>query len=272
MEVAFNVDEQLFLLGELTREEIREVAPKAVLVLPTAATEQHGPHLPLKTDCAIGEAVARRAAELAAREVPVCLAPLLPYGNSHHHLAFSALSLRSETYLAVIRDLLDTAVQSGFRRIFILNAHGGNDDGVRMAGRDLVLTPEGKERGVAFAACSYWNVAQVAARAAGVDKLGHFPGHAGNFETSMVMAIAPDLVRQDRLPRDADHPAPINYAGTLPSGLLVAKSGDWERVNGYTEASLRANAEDGRRFLEVISAEVAKTIVAFHLATAEPSP
>ncbi len=276
---------QFMVLNEMTRDEVRELAPQMTLVLPTAATEQHGPHLPLKTDCAIGEAIARRAAELAADDSKpdgletgrptadkkgpaVCLAPLVPFGNSQHHLIYSALSLRTETYMAVLHDLLDCAVKAGFRRIFVLNAHGGNDECVRLAGRDLVLRPEAVAAGVAFAACSYWTVAQGAAREAGVGKFGNFPGHAGNFETSLMMALAPDLVRHDRFPKDAGHPAPINYAGLTPPGLLVQKSGDWQRVGGYTEAPLLANEEDGRRFIELIAVEVAKAIVAFHRATA----
>lgn len=259
----------LLMLNEMTRDEVRDLAPRVTLVLPTAATEQHGPHLPLVTDCAIVDDIVRRAGALAADKVPVCLAPTLPFGNSQHHLIYSALSLRTETYTAVLRDLLDCSVQAGFRRIFVLNAHGGNDECVRLAGRDLVLRAgEAEAAGaakVAFAACSYWTVAQGAAREVGVDQLGSFPGHAGGFETSLMMAISPDLVRRDRFPKDEDHPVSIGYSGVAP-GLLVLKSGEWQRIGGYTEAPLRASAEAGRRFLELISAEVAKAVVAFHKA------
>jgi len=71
------------LLSELTRDEVREVALRATLILPTAATEQHGPHLPLATDSTIAEGIALGAAAIASCQVPVVVAPVVPFGNSH---------------------------------------------------------------------------------------------------------------------------------------------------------------------------------------------
>lgn len=248
------------LLNELTRDEVRELAPRATLILPTAATEQHGPHLPLVTDCSIAEGLALQTATLASKEVPVCVAPAVPFGNSHHHLIYTALSLRSETYLAVLKDLVDCAVEAGFKRIFFLNSHGGNDECIRLVARDLVLRSD-----VAVGACSYWTVARDAAVAAGVQELGNFPGHAGGFETSMMMALAPRLVREERLPQDASHPLSISNAG-IANGLLVVKSGEWGRIDGYSEAPLKASGEAGRKLFDTVSAELARVLVSFHKA------
>jgi creatinine amidohydrolase len=249
-------------LEELTREEVLDLAPRATLILPTAATEQHGPHLPLVTDCVIGEALALRTAELAAREVPVVVAPVMPFGNSHHHLAYTALSLRSETYLAVLRDLVDCAVQSGFRRLFFLNSHGGNDDCIRLVARDLVLRSD-----VAVGACSYWSVARETPRAVGVEGLWAYPGHAGGFETSLMLSLAPQLVRQERFPNDQEHPRIIGNQNVAP-GLLVVKSGEWKRIAGYTEAPVKATPEVGEKALAYIADELARAVVAFHRAVA----
>jgi len=79
------------LLSELTRDEVREVALRATLILPTAATEQHGPHLPLATDSTIAEGIALGAAAIASCQVPVVVAPVVPFGNSHHHLVSRTL-------------------------------------------------------------------------------------------------------------------------------------------------------------------------------------
>lgn len=250
----------LLRLEELTREEVREMGPRATLILPTAAIEQHGPHLPLVTDCAIGEALALRTAELAAREVPVVVAPVLPFGNSHHHLAYAALSLRSETYLSVLRDLVDCAVQAGFRRLFFLNSHGGNDECIRLVARDLVLRSE-----VAVGACSYWSVARDVPRMMGIEGLGAYPGHAGGFETSLMMTLAPHLVREEQIPRDGDHPMIIGNQNVAP-GLLVVKSGEWKRIAGYTEAPVKAAPEVGEQALVHIADELARAVVAFHRA------
>ena len=87
------------LLEELNREEIRELARHALAVMPVAATEQHGPHLPVGTDMFTVEHIARRAADEAADRIPVVVTPTLPFGSSHHHFPFGGtLSLTTETY------------------------------------------------------------------------------------------------------------------------------------------------------------------------------
>lgn len=247
-------------LGELTREDVRELAPRTTIILPTASTEQHGPHLPLNTDTALGEAVAMRAAEMAATEVPVVVAPVLALGNSGHHLFSCALSLRSTTYLAVLNDVGDSLVASGFQRIFVLNSHGGNAECVKLMAKELVLRHQ-----VAVAVGAYWELAEAAILKAGGEGIGRLPGHSGGFETSMMMAVAPELVRRERMPLKEVQP-PAIWAQGVAKGLVVQKSGEWERIGGYTDAPLRASSEAGKTLLEVISRAVADAIVGFHRA------
>ena len=87
------------LFEELTRDEIRTLAPNTMALLPVGAMEQHGPHLPVGTDSFTVEYIARTAAAELAADVPVLVAPTLPFGSSHHHLPFSGtLSLGTETW------------------------------------------------------------------------------------------------------------------------------------------------------------------------------
>lgn len=251
-------------LSHMTRDHVREIASRTTLVLPTAAIEQHGPHLPLMTDASIAHALAERVACAASEQVPVCIAPVLPFGNSHHHLEYVALSLRSNTYLAVLQDLLDCAVAAGFRRIFVLNAHGGNDESIKLAARDVILRSQ-----VAVASCSYWTISRKAVQAAGVRELGYFPGHAGGFETAVMMALAPELVDETLFPQDASHPVMLSHSA-LSDGLSVFRSGEWKRVDGYSDPPTSATAEIGKGLLEVIVNEAAKALVAFHEAAATP--
>ena len=248
------------LLNEMTRDEIREIAPTATLVIPTAATEQHGPHLPVVTDCIIGGALAARSAEIAAAEIPIVVGPVVPFGNSHHHLIYTALSLRTETYVTVLKDLLDCALQSGFRRIFFFNSHGGNDECIRIAARDLVLKNE-----ASVGACSYWTATAAVAAEAGVRDVGFFPGHAGGFETAMMMALAPELVRTGKLPRHENHPVQLSNAG-ITNGWLMVKSGEWQRIDGYSDTPVRATPEAGKRLFYAIAAGMARVLVTFHKA------
>jgi len=243
-------------LANMTREQVRERAPVATVILPTAAIEQHGPHLPLSTDTTIATAIAMASAAEAAREAPIVVAPTLCFGSSHHHLITAAMSLSSETFLRVVGDLADSLVQSGFRRIFVLNGHGGNDECVRLLAKDLVLRAD-----VAIAACSYWQAGEAAARQVGVPKI--FPGHAGTFETSLMLAIAPDLVRRDAFPKEDPAPPPLSYRPIAP-GVFVQKAGEWQRIGGYSDAPVQATAEAGQSLLNAITHAIAEAVLAFH--------
>jgi creatinine amidohydrolase len=94
------------LFAEMTRQELRAIAAKPVL--PLGATEQHGPHLPAGTDFFTVDRLAQAAAQHAASEIAITVAPALPFGSSDHHLIFGAtLSLRTETYYRVLAIFCD---------------------------------------------------------------------------------------------------------------------------------------------------------------------
>lgn len=243
-------------LQDLTRERVVEIAPSSTVILPTAAIEQHGPHLPMSTDTRIVETIAEAAANRAGTEVPVVVAPAVCFGSSHHHLFAAAMSLRSDTFLRVINDLADSLVKTGFRRIFVLNGHGGNDECVRLLTKDLVLRAP-----VAIAACSYWEVAAEAIRRVGVP--AHFPGHAGWFETSLMLAIAPDLVDREAFPTADPTPPAISSRG-IARGLTVQKHGEWQRIGGFSDAPVGASQETGRELLASIAEAIGDGVVAFH--------
>src|SRR2546422_5922064 len=118
----------------------------------------------------------------------------MPFGSSHHHLPFGGtMSLSTETYYRVLYELAESLVIGGFRRIFILNGHGGNSELIQLVARDLAL-----KHPAHLAAASYWSVAWDALVEEQAHVLGRLPGHAGAFETSQMMALRPDLVRESR--------------------------------------------------------------------------
>ena len=249
------------LLQELTRTEAKQLGPDAVLVFPVGATEQHGPHLPVGTDHFAVEHIARGAAQVAAAEIPVVVAPTLPFGSSHHHIPFGGtMSLSTETYYRLVYELCETLIAGAYRRIFIVNGHGGNHEVVQLVARDLAL-----KYPVQMAAASYWTIAWDGFVAEGAHLGARLPGHAGFFETSLVMALRPELIREPRPHRD-------NVPDADPRGFArpvrIETHGSWQSFDGYTDSPDRATAERGRTYLDIAAQTVGDAIVSFHRATA----
>jgi creatinine amidohydrolase len=244
------------LFEELTRLQLQEIAPAALAVLPVGATEQHGPHLPAGTDAMHAEHVARAAAARITGRVPVVVTPTLAFGSSPHHLPFGAtLSLSTQTFGRVLHDLCTSLVGAGFRQIFIVNGHGGNHELIQIAARDLALAYP-----VSVAAGSWWAIAWDALVAGGACDVGRLPGHAGGFETSVVLALRPELVHEPRPHRD-------QFAASDPRGYAAAYRVEtpdaWLRIDGYSDSPDRGTAEQGRRFLELAIGAVADALLEF---------
>ncbi|MEZ4859706.1 MAG: creatininase family protein [Caldilineaceae bacterium] len=253
------------LLAEMTREQIRAIAPNAIAVLPTASIEQHGPHAPVITDTLLCGTVAQRAAEWAAGRAQVVVAPVLCYGNSHHHRPFpGVLSLSSPTYLAAVTEILEGLVLSGFRKLVVLNGHGGNTDSNNVVGLDFVNR---LGHNVAIATGAYWDIARAALVEQGLMPSNRIPGHAGRFETSMVMALRPDLI-------DAAGMAQVEDQSQVKKGLFgdltgatVQVHGAWAASTGYTDHPAEASADEGKALLEVVVSRVSDFFVAFDQTT-----
>lgn len=244
-------------LAELTREQVAELAPRCTVVLPLGATEQHGGHLPLAVDTLLCERVVAASAAAAAAEAgPFLVAPALPYGRSDHHLGFAGtLSLRSATFLAVLSDLLRSVAAWGGRAVFAVNGHGGNDAPLRVALADAAL-----ELPLVVGGASYWTIGWDALVAEGAPSLGAVPGHAGGFETSLLLAVRPELVQAEG--RVGAEP---RRAAEDPAVRVVhADRGAWLGGPGTSDDARAADAELGARLLARTEREVARAIVEFH--------
>lgn len=246
------------LLSDLTREEIGRIAPDATVVLPTAAIEQHGPHLPIQTDTLITAAICEQAARLASQQTPVYVAPVIQFGSSHHHFPYpGVVSLTTNTFMQVVRELCESLISSGFHRLAIINGHGRNDPAIRTVAGDISL-----EHPISIAAASYWTLANpsLAEESARLG-LRSVPGHAGAFETALVLALRPELVASKRYPAALHHAPQLFDPATRPN---VIRAG--QRLGtgpGYTDDPASATAEQGQRLLELISAQVASFLVEF---------
>lgn len=184
-------------LAEMTWPVVAaEIAAGATTVIvPLGATEQHGPHLPLGTDTFRAQALADRLAETLADAL---VAPALPIGCSDEHRGFAGLlGLDRETLVRVILDLVRRMAGWGVRRLLLLSAHGGNDDALALAAAHLQAELPNVEVVVLGGATALSDAVLAVAASDGIaaDAVGL---HAGDGETSEMLALAPDLVRMDR--------------------------------------------------------------------------
>ena len=180
-------------LPEMTFAEVEDILDRVELaVLPTGSNEGHGPHLPLKVDAATSTHVACEAAGLLHPQVLV--GPTLAVGHSPQHLEFpGSMTLRVETQVRVLTDYCQSLMGYGIRRFALVNGHGNNIAVNAQAARRIT-----EELGVMVASFSYWNTIDKE-RIAAINQGRHYPGHADEFETSMILHICPEDTRMDRL-------------------------------------------------------------------------
>ncbi|MFB2553199.1 creatininase family protein [Ensifer soli] len=232
----------------LTSPEAKALAAsgprKPLAVLPTGAVEQHGPHLPLGVDIWLAQAVALAAAE-GQDAIRVC--EPLAYGSSEHHRAFAGtMSLRPETFIAVLVDLLSCLAKDGFLPV-ILNGHGGNRAAIQVA-----ITTLGRQ-GILSAGFSYFDlIADVAAEV--LPDAAHGTGHACALETSLMMHAVGASVRKTLIPGGTTPPSwpdPHLYAGPAVS---VWRPFEVIRDNGVIGTPSEASPEAGARLFEAAAA------------------
>lgn len=241
---------------KLRADELRERAKAdAVVILPVGSLEQHGPHLPVEVDSMLGETVALETARrMADRGEPVLVLPMLWTGLSEHHMSFGGtVTLDDATFLSVLRCICRSLVRHGFRRIVLLNGHGGNENAMRVAAD--MLTPELQVPIVQF---TYWYAA--ADPIAGILETQTGLRHACEAETSMMMTLRPELVARDRIPLAKANVTPevreLVGAGIYRWRTLGAASSSG--VVGNPEA---ATPEKGERLIAGIADELARKLL-----------
>ena len=240
--------------GERTWREIETLTDR-VVVLPLGALEQHGHHLPVLTDSMIGGEIARRA-EQELGDTALFL-PMLWIGASDHHRAFpGTISLSNELYVKVICEVLESLIDAGFRRIFLLTAHGGNVLPGSLAIYDTQLRHRDKPD-LWLALSSWWQIAEQQIRT--LNEAGDLEvTHACEPETSMVLRLRPELVKPD-LARGATVPFESafyvpDWSG--PSRVNVARSFEQITTTGAIGNPERGTAEQGERLYATAVAEI----------------
>jgi creatinine amidohydrolase/Fe(II)-dependent formamide hydrolase-like protein len=214
---------------------------RGTVVIAFGATEQHGPHLPLATDALLGDHLAR----LVAERLDAFLAPTMRIGCSEHHLEFpGTLSISEATFHATVADLVRSLARGGFQRVVLIPTHGGNF-GPLGAAIEQLGPVEGIEVRALTDLGALLRIAQIGVDEHGVP-LGEGGIHAGEWETSMLAAIHPELVQLDR--------GEPGFTGDPQEaiGAIFGAGVHTLAENGVIGDPARSSAEHGRRYWQEV--------------------
>jgi len=233
-------------LGEMTNPEVEAFLKKHhTVIVPTGATEQHGPHGPLLTDVLIPQEIARRIAP----RIGAVVAPPINYALSYPHTGFTGLvQIRIPTFMALIDDLCVSFATSGFKRIIFLNGHYDNTYAIAYG---CATAADKMTKDVKAFPVNYWD-------ALTAEEIAEFSGlknglHANLAETSAVLRINPDLVDMDKA--NAEFPPFPNYTintGPAHTAFFFTAPGSvfWATKSGTWGDARQSTPEAGERYLE----------------------
>jgi creatinine amidohydrolase len=245
-----------------------DVLPRdtTLLVLPAAAIEQHGHHLPIATDTLINNLLLGHALRKLPAELPVYALPPVHYGKSNEHIGFpGTLSLSSSTFMAVLRDLGSSLSKAGFRKLVLYNTHGGNTSLIDVMARDLRA-----EFGLrAFAMHGSGGISFE-----GLNPQERAYGfHAGEVETSFLLTSVPELVDQSAYTSnyiaDVTKPAMLLPENAPATFAWLTKD---IAASGVMGDPRPASAEKGARWLEQSATRLAAALTEMYQYTDLSTP
>lgn len=238
------------LISQLTWPAIKQLSPDLPVLIPIAAVEQHGGHLPLITDSALlGEIVRRVESELAQE---ILVTPLMWLGNSDHHLDFAGtLSCPPRVYLDLLVGLVNNLLHHGFRRLLLVNGHGGND----VPGKQALFEVRQQWRqrdDLLLLFTTYWSLGGRPWE--GMPEIQQREmGHACEWETSMMLRVAPELVGEFS-----------SLSAVEPGNPFMPASRAWitqERSTpGHIGWPQLASAEKGERLFSTFSNDIKQLV------------
>lgn len=236
----------------LRADQLRALAREdAVVILPLGSLEQHGPHLPVEVDSTLGEQVAlRTAVRMTEAGTPTLVLPMVWTGVSEHHVSFGGtVTLELSVYVALVEGIVRSVLRHGFRRVVLLNGHGGNENALRSIVDDL--TPR---LGVPIVQFCYWHAAAEAIAAVLETQTALL--HACEAETSMMMACADGLVARDRIALAKVNQAP-DVSDIVGGGIYMWRALGSRLGSGVIGSPEAASAAKGVRLFDAISTVLA---------------
>lgn len=214
----------------LTWSQIEQMPNKenVVIIQPIGAIEQHGPHLPIAVDSAISLGVLGKALEHLPQDIPAYALPCLYYGKSNEHSGFpGTITLSSQTLLAVITEMAQSIYASGFRKLVLMNSHGGQPQIIEIAARDI----HQKYPDFAVFPLFTWRVPHLVGEML-TPQEQVYGIHGGDAETSIMLSLLPEQVHMDKAVKEYPQGLPedslLDMEGKLPFAWLtkeLSKSG-----------------------------------------------
>ncbi len=252
------------LLSELTSPAFALMSRQLDLVLiPVGAHEQHGPALPVSTDTLSAQVLSGLTGAFLRPRVAV--APAIPWGVSWHHLGIpGTISIRDETLIAIVEDVVRSLHGYGIERFLIVNTHGGNN-----AALQLAVERCHRDHGVPVVASvyAYSLIAHAAQETLGPASIGH----GGGDESAVVLAIRPDLVERSSLgPRHVNEPVRRVQTIVRAAGGVLPLEQHRTTVTGVNGDSTAATSEAGQVILGKAAAQlraIAEELIAIDIDT-----
>ncbi|NNM75178.1 creatininase family protein [Enterovirga aerilata] len=242
------------LWSSLKASELTALAARdAIVVVPLASCENHGPHLATGVDMILVTEVARRAAERASAHRPVVVVPTVWCGLAEMHMSLGGtITVDVPVYYDLLRSICRSIKRQGFKNILLVNGHGGNTHVLNGFVNDF-----GAELDAAIAVATYW---QLAAEAFGtILEDQRNVEHACEGETSMMLTLAPELCDPSEF-GNAVGPEPANPSHVEVAGSLAVhrwRSFEARTSHGALGNPTRATAEKGERLLEAAADAIA---------------
>ncbi len=262
---------------DFARAQANGTLAQTIAVLPVAATEQHGPHLPLSVDTNLVDGVIAASLPHLGADVPVLFLPTQAVGLSPEHAAFpGTLTLKAETTIRLWTDIAECVAATGVKKLVILNSHGGQVGMMDIVARDLRA-----RLGLLVYSVNWFGLPLVGANGEDVNALfaaheHRFGIHAGDIETSMMLTLQPHLVDMAQALNFAstseDRAQRFPILGNGKSAKLAWQMQDYNPAGAVGNAAA-ATQEKGRALVDAAGRALAQLLAEVHqLPTPVPIP
>ena len=235
-----------YYLGNLNNLKIREREnddddDNRFVIIPVGSTEQHGNHLPFYTDTIIAEKISLEV----CKQISGLVLPAVSFGVSFEHLPLLNISLKHSTLTVMLRDICESLISFGIKKILIINGHHGNMGVLQYIAQDVLTNLSNRDKKIGIYSLNYWKF------------LDNEFDHGGEVETSLLLAIAPELVDMNSANGSQKEfgksKEAYNTLTNIPGSFLHLTG------NGIWGNPCNATKEKGELFLKTIVQRIVKT-------------